>query len=356
MGYQTQQLLIVDADAPAHTKEESQRAVDQFNQIFARLRNLPGVEHVAGVMGLPTGNYGSNGYYSTKGGLPIDPHHMPWSIFTVASPRYFETMSIALKRGRDFNDGDTFTSPFVAIISEALARQSFGDADPLGKQIQCGLDSDQWMTIIGVAGDVRQDSPAENPGPALYVPMTQHPYHSNQIHIVLRTAVKPLTMMHPAEQIIAQVNPLIAMKFTTMGDMMNQSMEAERFRAVLISCFAGVGLLLAMLGVYGTMAHAVAQRTFEIGIRMALGAKRGSILHTVLAHAAKLAVLGIAAGLLISFLLARFMASMLVGVAANDPVSIATAALLLITAALVAALVPGWRATHVDPMAALRAE
>jgi ABC-type antimicrobial peptide transport system permease subunit len=104
------------------------------------------------------------------------------------------------------------------------------------------------------------------------------------------------------------------------------------------------------------MAYAVAQRTFEIGIRMALGAKRGSILHTVLAHAAKLAAYGITAGLVVSFLLARFMASTLVGVAANDPISIATAALLLITAALVAALVPGWRATHVDPMAALRAE
>jgi putative ABC transport system permease protein len=356
MGYETKRLLIIDADAPAHTLAESQRAVDQFNQIFARSRTLPGTEHVAGVMGLPTGNYGSNGYYQTKGGLPIDPHHLPYSNFTVASPRYFATMGIPLKRGRDFNDGDTFTSPFVAIVSEALARQSFGDADPVGKQIQCGLDSDQWMTIIGVTGDVRQDSPAESPGPALYVPMTQHPYHSNQIHIVLRTAVKPLGLMHPVEQIISQVNPLIAMKFTTMGDMMNESMEAERFRAVLISCFAGVGLLLAMLGVYGTMAYAVAQRTFEIGIRIALGAERRSILATVLGHAAKLAVFGIAAGLVVSLLLARLMTSMLVGVKANDPVSIAAAAFLLITAALVAALVPGWRATHVDPMAALRAE
>jgi predicted permease len=356
MGYKTKQLLIVDADAPAHTKEESLEAVDQFNQIFARLRTLPGVLQVAGVMGLPTGNYGSNGYYQTKGGLPIDPHHLPWSNFTVASPLYFATMGIPLKRGRDFNDSDTFTGPFVTIVSESLARQSFGDADPVGKQIQCGLDSDNWMTIIGVTGDVRQESPAENPAPALYMPMTQHPYHSNQIHIVLRTAVKPLGLMKPVEQIITQVNPLIAMKFTTMDDMMNRSMEAERFRATLISCFAGVGLLLAMLGVYGTMAYAVAQRTFEIGIRMALGAERRSILQTVLAHAAKLAALGIAAGMLISFLLTRFMTSLLVGVEANDPLSMATAALLLIAAALAAALIPGWRAIHVDPMAALRAE
>jgi predicted permease len=356
MGYETRQLLVVDADAPAHSERDAHSAVQQFYELFAQLAAVPGVEHVAGIMGLPTGAYGSNGYYTVTGAGPIDTNHSPYADFSVASPGYFQAMWIPIKRGRDFGAQDTFDSPFVTVISESLARQSFGDADPLGKQVQCGLDSDKWMTVVGVVGDVRQDSPAEKPGPALYMPMTQHPFYANQIHIVLRTEVKPLTLMNTVQEKIAQENPLIALRFTTMDAMVNKSIAAERFRAALISSFAGVGLLLAMLGVYGTMAYSVAQRTFEIGIRMAFGAEKGVILRTVLEHAAKLACCGIATGLALSLMLARLVASMLVGVRPTDPLSLGVAALLLLLTALAAAFAPGWKATRVDPMAALRAE
>jgi ABC-type antimicrobial peptide transport system permease subunit len=160
--------------------------------------------------------------------------------------------------------------------------------------------------------------------------------------------------MNAVQEKIAGVNPFIAMRFTTMDAMVNKSIATERFRAALISSFAGVGLLLAMLGVYGTVAYSVAQRTFEIGIRMAFGAEKGSILGTVLAHAAMLACCGIAVGLVLSLVLARLVTSMLVGVRPTDPVSLCVASLLLLLTALAAALAPGWRATHVDPMVALR--
>ena len=354
MGYQTRQLLVVDADAPAHSEQDARRAVQQFNGIFAQLAAMPGIKHVAGIMGLPTGAYGSDGYYTATGAGPVDVNHSPHADFSVASPGYFQAMGIPIRHGRDFSQQDTNESPFVAVISESLAKQSFGNADPLGKQVQCGLDSDKWMTVVGVVGDVRQESPAENPGPTLYMPMTQHPYYGNQIHIVLRTEVKPLTLMNAVQETIARVNPFIALRFTTMDAMVNTSIATERFRAVLISSFAGVGLLLAMLGVYGTMAYTVAQRTFEIGVRMAFGAERGAILSTVLTHAAKLACYGIAMGLVLSLLLARLVSSMLVGVRPTDPVSLGVASLLLLLTALAAALAPGWRATHVDPMVALR--
>jgi predicted permease len=356
MGYQTRRLLVVDADAPAHTEQDAHRAVEQFNQVFAQLAATPGVERVAGIMGLPTGDYGSNGYYQTRGGLPVQPGHNPSSVFSVASPGYFQAMGIPIQRGRDFNAQDTFDSPFTAVISESLARQSFGNIDPLGKQIQCGLDSDKWMTVVGVVGDVRQDSPVDAPGPALYMPMTQHPFYANQINVVLRTSVKPLTLMNVVKEKIGQVNPFIALRFTTMDEMMNESMAVERFRAVLISSFAGVGLLLAMLGVYGTMAYSVAQQTFEIGIRIAFGAEKGAILYTVLRHAANLACFGIAAGLMLSLIFARMVTSMLVGVRPMDAVSLSAAALLLLLTALAAAFAPGWKATRIDPMVALRAD
>jgi predicted permease len=355
MGYETRQLLVVDADAPAHSEQEAHRAVQQFYELFGQLAAIPGVEHVAGIMGLPTGEYGSNGYYNTRGGLPADPAHALSSVFSVASPGYFPAIGIPIVRGRDFSSQDTYESPFVAVISESLARQSFGSADAVGKQIQCGLDSDKWMTIIGVVGDVRQDSPAEEPGSALYMPMAQHPFYGNQIHIVLRTAIKPLTLMNAVQDKILQSNPLIALRFTTMDAMVNESIAAERFRAALVSSFAGVGLLLAMLGVYGTMAYSVAQRVFEIGIRMAFGAERGAVLRSVLKHAAKLALYGIAAGLIFSLILARLVAGMLVGVQPVDPLSLLLAASLLFLTALAAASGPGWKATHVNPTVALRA-
>jgi ABC-type antimicrobial peptide transport system permease subunit len=162
--------------------------------------------------------------------------------------------------------------------------------------------------------------------------------------------------MNGVKEKIAQVNPFIALRFTTMDEMMNESMAVERFRAVLISSFAGVGLLLAMLGVYGTMAYSVAQQTFEIGIRIAFGAEKGVILRTVLQHAAKLACCGIAAGLVLSLIFARMVASMLVGVRPMDPVSLGLASSLLLLTALAAALAPGWKAMRIEPMAALRAE
>jgi putative ABC transport system permease protein len=160
--------------------------------------------------------------------------------------------------------------------------------------------------------------------------------------------------MNAVHEEIARVNPFIAMRFTTMDAMVNTSIATERFRAALISSFAGIGLVLAMLGVYGTMAYTVAQRTFEIGVRMAFGAERGAILSGVLREAAKLACYGIAIGLVLSLMLARLVTSMLVGVRPTDPVSLGVASLLLLATALCAALAPGWKATHVDPMVALR--
>jgi predicted permease len=356
MGYLTRQLLVVDADAPAQSEQDALRAVRQFDELFAELAALPGVERVAGIMGLPTGDYGSNGYYKTRGGIPIDPGRPPFSLFSVASPGYFQAMGIPVRQGRGFIAEDTFEGPFVAVISDSLAKQSFGAIDPIGKQIQCGLDSDKWMTVVGVVGDVRQDSPAEAAGPALYMPMTQHPFYANQIHIVLRASVKPLTLINQVQAKIGQVNPLIALRFTTMDAMVNKSVSAERFRAVLLSGFAAVGLLLAMVGVYGTMACSVAQRTFEIGIRMAFGAEKSTILRGVLMHAAKLAMIGIGVGLAISLVLARLVTDLLVGVGPRDPSSLAAAALLLLITALASAFVPGWKATHVNPVVALRAD
>jgi predicted permease len=353
MGYDPRQILIADVDLPAHGDDEIRRAVVQFEHIFGELSAVPGVKNVAGIMGLPTGDYGSNGSYETQGGLLIDPSHPPSSVFSVASPGYFRAMNIPLKKGRDFGVRDTFDTSFVAIVSESLAKQSFADADPVGKQIKCGLDSDNWMTIIGVVGDVRQNSPADNPAPVLYMPMTQHPAYANQIHIVLRTDVSPLALVATVQRVILKVNPFVAMRFTTMNDMLGQSIATERFRAVLVVAFSAVGLLLAMLGIYGTMACTVAHRTFEIGVRMALGANRSDILISVLRRAVLLACFGICLGFGLSLSMTRLIVTLLEGIRPIDPTSLIGSAIILFVTALAAAFVPALKASSVDPRDAM---
>jgi len=354
LGYSKTSLLIVDADAPAVSLEDSLKVTQKFNAVYADLKALPGVESVAGVMGLPTGKYGSNGYYSVNG-APVNSQGNEQAIFSLAGPDYFKTMEISMMRGRDFSAQDAYTAPFVAIISESLARQSFPNQDPIGRQIQCGLDAPgKWMTIIGVVRDVRQDSPAESPGAALYMPLAQHPYMATQINIAIRTKVAPAALIETVQSRIQRIDPGIATRFTTMDAMVGDSVEMQRFRSVLVGSFAGVGLLLAILGVYGTVSYSVAQRTFEIGVRMAFGAERESILKMVLRQVLVLASIGIVTGLVLSLIAGRFIASMLSGVSPADPLSLGAAIGVLTFAALGAALIPARAASSVEPMQVLR--
>jgi predicted permease len=353
LGYSKTGLLIVDADAPAVTLEDSLAATRKFDAIFADLRALPGVESVGGVMGLPTGKYGYNGYYGVNG-AEVSVKSSQQAIFTLASPEYFKTMEIPLLRGRDFAARDGYDAPFVAIVSESLARQSFPGQDPIGRQIQCGLDSPKQMTIVGVVRDVRQDSPAESPGPALYMPLAQHPFMATQINIALRTKVAPASLVESVRGRILRGDPSIATRFTTMDAMVGDSVEMQRFRGMLVGSFAVVGLLLAVLGVYGTVSYSVAQRTFEIGVRMAFGAERRGILAMVLRQVLALVSIGIAAGLALSLVAGQLIASMLTGVSAADPLSLGAAIAVLLLAAMAAALVPARAASRVEPMGALR--
>lgn len=358
-GYRSEHMLVMYAHAPARTLQQNIERTRQFDSLFAQLRAVPGVTNVAGVMGLPTGEYGSNGGYQVSGQpLPSSLDNLPQANWALSSPQYFATMGIPLRRGRDFLESDTHDSPFVAIISEELARRSFGDRDPIGQQIRCGWDeeSGQWMTIVGVVGDVRQDSPASTPRATLYLPLKQHPYRANEIQVVMRTQLPPLALMETARKMVRDLDPQIAMKFTTMDTMMAESTATPRFRSWLVGGFAVLGLVLAMLGVYGVMAYTVAQRTFEVGVRMTFGARPGDILGMVLGRAMRLTVAGIVLGLLLTAVAARFMASMLFGIPAEDPVSFVIATGVLAVVAFAAAYVPARRAASVNPLDAIRYE
>jgi len=354
LGYRSDGLLVVDADAPANGLQESLQAIRRYGTLYRDLRTLPGVEGVAGVMGLPMSNYGSNGHYGVRG-RPMS-ETSDQADFSLSSPRYFATMSIPQLRGRDFSAADTLSAPAVAIISQSLARQSFGNDDPIGQSIECGLDSSGAATIVGVVADVRQASPGATPGPTLYMPLAQHPFYANQIHIVVRTRAHPAALIPAVRARIQALAPTIATRYTTMDNMIGESVAAQRFRTVLLAGFAGLGLLLAMLGVYGVTAYTVAQRTSEIGIRITFGADRQRILAMVLGYACRLAVAGLLLGLVLSFATMRLLAGMLFGVQPADPVTLLAGCVVILSTAALAAWLPARRAAALEPMRTLRSE
>ncbi|HEY3383348.1 MAG TPA: ABC transporter permease [Vicinamibacterales bacterium] len=357
LGYRAESVLVMYAHAPAKGLTEYVQTARFFETLAPQLSSLPGVRAVAAVMGLPTGTYGSSGSFWIEGRPPrAGSQTQPEAGFRLASPGYFATLGVPIVRGRDFGERDRYDAPFVAIVSRSLAERDFPGQDPVGHRIRCGLDSDAWMTIVGIVGGMRQDSPGSAPGAEIYMPLEQHPYHANEVQVVVRTSVTPESLVPALREKMRVLNPAMAIKFTTLETMVSRSIDTQRFRASLAAAFAGLALLLAMAGVYGVMAYLTAQRTQEFGLRLALGAGRGKVFRTVLANAGTLAVAGVALGLVLSVATGRLMTSMLFGLTALDAPTYAGAVLLLSVVVLLGAAVPAWQASRVDPMTALRRE
>jgi putative ABC transport system permease protein len=356
LGYQTDGRVVLTASIPARTTAEHHHAGATFERIFAELRQLPGVVAAAGVMGLPSGPYGSDGLYAVEGlhdftNAQFD--RLPHAGFRLTSPGYFASMGVPLLEGRDFDERDLFDAEPVAIVSAALARQVFQGQSPIGRRIKCGLDRDVWMRVVGVVGDMRNSNPAVPPGPELYMAYRQHPFYANDLHIVVRTHTD---VGAAARKVIAQIDPGIPVKVSTLEQFQSDAIALPRFRTLLLIVFAVVAAALATAGVYGVMSYAAAQRQAEMGLRIALGATGRDVVSMLLRSGAKLAAVGLAAGLVLALGAGRAIESMLYGVEPYDAVAIGGAVLLLSGAALLAALIPALRASRVDPTVALRAE
>ncbi|HEX4581502.1 MAG TPA: ABC transporter permease, partial [Acidobacteriaceae bacterium] len=359
LGFASENRLVVYAHAPARGLAEMQKRVVELAQLTAQMRELPGVVSAAQTMGLPAGQYGSNGDYAVSSkGQAFGQAGLPHANFSLAGPGYFSDMRIPLMRGRDVTASDTYGSQPVAIISASLARQTFGGSDPLGQRIICGWDEDSMRgaTIVGVVGDVRQDSPADEPVPTIYMPLAQHPYLANEVQIVLRTATAPATLIPAVRQRVLAADATIAIKFTTMDDALAAATEPQQLRGELLTAFAALALLLAAVGMYSVTSYTVAQQVREIGIRMALGADRAVVAREVMTSAAKGSLLGIGLGVLVSLEASRVLSRFLVGVPALDPASYGVAACVLVAAAALAALIPARRAASTEPVVALRTE
>jgi putative ABC transport system permease protein len=358
MGFRPENTIVMYAHAPARGLDQNVDVGHWFNtRLLPALSRLPGVVSVAAVMGLPTGRYGSNGSYAVIGKhVYAEGRKMPESNWSLTSPNYFAAMRIPRLSGRDFTEQDRYGAPGVVMISSLVAQQVFAGEDPLGHQIVCGLDqvSLKPMTIVGVVGDVRQDSPGSAPEPALYMPLEQHPYYANELQVIVRTAGPTAAIGPEVRKTAHGLNPEMAVKLTTMEDMVAESIAAPRFRTFLAGAFGTIALLLAMGGIYGVMNYTVTQRTAELGLRLALGASAKGVIGLVLARTAMLVAAGLLIGMALSLASSRFMAAMTFGIQAADPPTYALALVAVAGTAMAAATLPALRTARIDPVIALR--
>ncbi|MBC7925088.1 MAG: ABC transporter permease, partial [Bryobacteraceae bacterium] len=357
LGFQPDQLVVMNTSVAAQGDTAARKAAYFYRDLLPQLRTVPGVEAAAGIMGLPAGKKGSNGSYIVEGRAAAGSQsQQPYAGFNVTTPQYFLAMETPMLRGRDFEDRDTYDSPGVAIVNRSFVLREFPKGDAIGKRIRCGLDRDIWMTIVGVVGDVRHDNPARDPGPQIYMPYLQHPWHSDELDVVIRASTDANSVVLAARKIASSVNPDVSLSFSTMHAILATSVSTPRFRSVLMLTFAGLAALLAMAGVYGVMAYAVSQRVSEMGLRLALGASRGDLIRLVLHQSLRIAAVGLLLGVGLAMVSSRLLQSMLYKVEPLDITTYALAAFVIACMAILAALLPSLRAAGVDPVQALRAE
>ena len=363
-GFRPEQTLTFELTFPdgRYSDDNETRIVSFFDQLMPRLNALPGVRSTAAVMELPLSGSSFNISFTIDGRPPVPPANEPSMEIRVATPGYFGTLGIPLKRGRLFTEEDRAGSPQVVLLTESAARQFFPNEDPLGKRIKLGWGKRSHGRrlaaggeVVGIVGDVKESGLAEPDEPQLYMPLRQWPVQS--MSGVIKTAVKPETIADAVVEQVHAVDPMLPVSnVRPLSEIVSRSISQPRFYMTLLGVFAAVALVLAAIGIFGVLSYAVSQRTREIGIRMALGAQERSVVSMVVRQAMYLVVTGVAIGTLAALLLSQSLNRMLFGVRATDPATFGGVAALLVAVALFASYLPARRATRVDPIVALRAE
>jgi putative ABC transport system permease protein len=328
-----------------------------LNTALERLAAIPGVTSVSFTYSIPVAGSNWNSIFIVDGQPVPERSKLPSAAWTPVSGGYFETMGIRLRRGRLFDARDVAGSPEVIVVNETFARRLFGDNNPIGTRVKQGWPEDKtpWREIIGVVNDVRINGlQGETPLQA-YVPVPQMSQRSGAF--VVKASTDPAALGRAIEAAVHEVDPTLPLfNIRTMDQIVGAAVGNERLTMVFLMGFAALALLMAAVGVFGVTAYAVSQRTHELGIRMALGADRGSVLSLVVRQEMAACVAGIAVGAIGAFFLASLLESLLYGVTARDSVTLSIAAIVLLAVTIVACVIPALRATRVDPVTALRIE
>ncbi|HKA17355.1 MAG TPA: ABC transporter permease [Blastocatellia bacterium] len=372
-GFDPHNVLRLDLALPAPRYAKPERMRNFYSELLERLRSIPGVETVGATTQTPL-RPGDNWSYFSIGGRPAPaPGQETAAAMRTVSSDYFRAMRIPLKKGRYFTETDArialpvmrwydqqpypehYNDPQPApaiIINETMVRMYFPNEEPLGQRMR--IIASPWLTIVGVVGDVLHQGLNTKPNPEMYLFDLQEPQDS--MAVMVRTRVNPLSLASVAREQVLSVDPDQPVAITTMDQIFSISVGGQRFNTLLISIFAGLALSMAVIGVFGVINYSVAQRTHEIGIRVALGAQRKDILRLVVGEGLILSLAGVAVGLGGAFALTRLIAELLFGVSPTDPLTFSAVAILLTSVAVLASYIPARRAMKVDPMVALRRE
>jgi len=356
LGFDADHVLNITM-SPDEGGYKEDRAREFYRELLPRVRALPGVVSAAEAFTVPMGLIGSSNELVIEG-RPHEPGQpAPEIANNLISPRYFETMRIPFLAGRDFTDADSKDAPLVAIVNRTMAEQFWPKGDLIGKRFARSGSEQKPMTVVGVVETVKYKGIVEAPPPFFYVPVEQAYVPLRTIHV--RTSVAPTSLAAPLEALVRELGPGVPVsKVQTMSEALNNAngFFLYRFGAQLTGTLGMLGLILAVVGVYSVVSYAAAQRTQEIGIRMALGAEPRDILRLVLGQGLGVIAIGIALGLVTAFAVTRVFKEMLVGVTATDPLTYAIVAALLLAIGLAACWIPARRTTRISPLAALRHE
>ena len=350
-GFDAQNVLTLRVDLPREKYSTPEKTGNFFTELESRISGLPGVENVGLISELPLSGQPNDMPYTVEGRPPGNDQGFD-DDFRRVNEHYFATMRIPFLRGRNFNNQEVRQSAKVVVISDLLARQVFPNEEPLGKRLVMAMGNDPFE-IIGIVGDIRHRGLEGNARPAMYLPTNQSPW----MNIVVRTTTDPTSLAAPIRKEVRAIDPdqpVAAVR--TMEEWVGRAVSAPRYRTGLLALFAFVALVLASTGIYGVMSYSVTQRTHEIGVRMALGARRLDVLKLVVRQGMTLVVIGVALGVAAALALTRVMSTLLFGMTAKDPVTFVAVAALLTFVAFVACYLPARRATKVDPLVALRYE
>jgi putative ABC transport system permease protein len=358
-GFQPAQLVVAGVALPGARYGEHAQVVTFFDAVFERLRAAPGVQRVAATTSLPLDGADSRLDLVIEHRRPVPEGSALRAHARLVSTDYFATLGIPLVRGRFFTEHDNESSANVAIINAAAGRRYWPGEDPIGHRISLGTDDD-WREIVGIVGDTHHEGLDADADPATYLP--QHQVFTNlgagferTVSLVMRSSNAAAANTSIVRSAVSAVDPQLAIGIVrNMQEVIGDSIAPRRLNFLLVSAFALVALVLTCAGLYGVMSYTVAQRTREIGVRIALGATRQQVLRIIVVQAARMTLAGIGAGIAGALALTRSMSSLLFGVSAADPLIYAAASMLLAIVALVAAAVPALRAMRIDPLAALR--
>jgi putative ABC transport system permease protein len=353
-GFNPKNVLRVDITIPRTRYPERNQSAAFYKQLLDRVSTLPGVDYAGAVSSLPLSGGGTDSNFAIEGQPPAEPDRRPVAWYSSITPGYFRAMGVRLVKGRDLTDLDSADAAKVVIVSETMARRYFPDSEPLGKRLVFGGGKD-LREIVAVVSDVKFFGLNVDSRPSMYFPHAQNP--ARGMSLVVRSQGDPMTLAAAIRGEVSRLDPDLAVSnVMTIEQLVGTSLAEPRFVLMLLGAFAVVAMLLSAIGVYGVVSYSVTQRSHEIGVRMALGARASDVLKLVVGQGMTLVLGGVGLGLIAAYAMTRVMETLLFGVRATDVTTFASTALLLAGVALGACLVPARRATKVDPMESLRYE